>query len=1261
MIFVFDVIKDMDVSRLVLPNGSEANSTALVGRSRLKFLEETNRVSLSARDFGQELGRSSLQLIRSGAVGYRGDVACEEEEEELEESVDEWDTSSWSCREIQKACEVLIAASSQGTALRREKARGMLAVLTRRHREAYDYVQANLENLVNHALPSAVYGLDDAALNLAPLLEDLSAEFARQLCEVNTIRRIVNLLLVEPTAAIVLIQAQVRLRFFSKRQAQRLARRFELSFLVERWRKRSTLLLRAGISAKKREDVALALRCHIVVLENICTSTTKQAKQQLCAQGRGTTALVCAATKDKRYLRLLLFMSKVPSIVRHLLSANVAGLCVAALADSKDAEAALGVLEALALSTLKASTNSDDLLRVSPEDACELLIRPQRVAAVLKLLDRPRCLLGAVRFAHHCAATCDRGADVVLQEVLAFGGRPLERIILDGIGSKRDKLPGFASVELFAQLAARPAHRTSLELSGAQTMLEPYLATLDARSPAFLRALAAILFISQEGTMLFREVNEKAEEDEIVRTTLMRMLLRDSAKETTRALHRLGAARPLVEFLCQPKRGPTFAYQLQRRVRCVHCIALHRLFLHGMSTSFSRALAEAGGQPLLQFASAGAQAGIKELDKKDVAPLEDIPVILAATEAAFKTLSLFASADLDGQRTTALTTNNPVPDKVQLALLRDKRPDNLRKTCLQALGEQSTSLRQAVADHLLSTSALRDIVKVLGRAPTNNDDSTDVVAAAASVLASAAPSPLSERLWSMDAEPMASDASSYEAAEEMGLCTLRRKTLSKLLENVSIDSPIQLCAAASGALAKLGCTPRGSEALRASGAVRSMAMLSPRRPVLSQSVVDAVLAEVPVKALVDEDKSAPDYDIRLNTCRLLRLPVAWYELAAAMSVSPAACRALLETGIVARAIDRFCLATDKPKIDELIRISVAALVARISENAARSHELKAHTGQLHETSLVRLSHGLSAMLVLPDRRSKYYATWAVASLCDVNVAAAVPRFLAHIPQLVEELLCLSLPQTRMCHVLVALRAVLRYPFPDSHKLVAPDDKLGRIMARLKHCAVLTVPDKEKDDGRAPIDRLARSLLILLSDVSSRIPASSQRRTKSVVGPTQEKETVETEQELQEATIIEISPSEAKSAPAKIFKKQTILLPAPMKKKKRAKSKYPKVDTTTRPDLAATRPFLEAPLAFPPTPTLLSDSFTSSQKTKKKSSMLIDPVFGDPPVLVGPEDDGEERRLDRGQRYEFPCINDKIPAVTFENIHEIVSRRRRSGR
>lgn len=1355
----------MDIAQLVLPGENVESSTAARGRARLKYLQDTHSVSSldETRIFARDLGRDSLQLKRCVEVGYRAvrrtrhaheesdcddDVQLDERERIIAKSIDldakdseaqmmdmDWDTSLWSLRQIEKGCDVLIcecrrAERSPAGVRRRDFAQRMLARLIDRHLEARAYMERELENVVKHALPNPVYGLDDEALNLAPLLASLTT-FAAPLVEMNTVRRLVHLLLIEPNLAARLIQTHVRLRFMlnptkwkamtatngdmcwleghtrASMRLKWLARCLDLCSLLEQWRtsrwlRRGTPLDEDGVvpGCSRRAMLTAAFRSYVGLLETLCSKTHKlydtARRQVVCTDGRGITALLCLATKTDdpqvrlAVLRLLLLLSPVPSTLKHMLTTHVVQFCAHALNDEPGIRyLALDVLQALALSTCTAcrpssakrahdthettshrenetSASSSSRPALSADHVCALLVQPRWLGLVLSLLEErdERLFVGAIRFAQRCAATCASALSIVTRETLTHGGRPLERIVLDGIGAPLWRLgnplmhPGFASLELLAQLTSDPVSRTLIENGGAPGMLEPLLSCRDANSPAFLRALAVCVLLSQSGTVdtvmpgsmndvwsvdarQLEKRDEGKELSEIVRRCLMRILLRPSedAVSSCAVLLRLNAAPALVEFLCCPRR-PTHAYDLPQCALYVHCVALHRIFLHGRPTALPRTMLEhAGGDGLLRFAALGVQANFfVEADDASTGSAEaEVNIRIVSLEASLKLLSLAATVDIEQFYHQEYSRQWTRQDD------RDRQSDVSRlEARLGALGERAVTLdggrrnpRHAVVELLLTTSALGDLNAILSRAPSHRADAGEasVVAAAAGVLAAASPTPIhfSDRLWSMATEPGVTLAASCAAAEDLGLSAMRARATLALVANLSRDSPLETCAAACAALAKLGCTPQGAEALCLSGAVRAMAALAPRHPI-TQNDVDAVLAEEPVASL--DDLSTPLVRDRIETCRFVRLPVAWFELAAAIAISPSGARQLLQTSIVRRCLDRFSAVTHKPRIDALVRVRVAALIAQIADKAARSQELKSHTGRIHEMALAsrRLVPGLVAML--DDRYAAYEASHAIAVLCTVNVAAAVPIFVeaGAIDRLVDMLLSKQTNHPLLRNILVTLRACFRLPSHDKLPMIFKE-RSDDAVDSLKRIAVLGIPDRGEVDQQ-PIDHLARSILIALS---CHKPSSEDAQTPDPQLVAKEKHDVG-------------EPQVAKRTP----------LPAPAPRRSNQKTAYRSkmyhtVALSSRPDLAATRPpprVKQAPALGPALPPP-ARRCQPKDPIPNPCSLLVDPVFSDP---VARNQSGA--RLDRAKvAFDFSCFNGNVPAVTFENIHEIVSRRR----
>ncbi|KAH8066179.1 hypothetical protein JL722_595 [Aureococcus anophagefferens] len=194
----------------------------------------------------------------------------------------------------------------------------------------------------------------------------------------------------------------------------------------------------------------------------------ERTRHEVCGKkGEGITGLVCIARlhgddeKRCKALRILLLVASVPLLARCVLHGNATGLCVSLLnvrEPLKVRRLALDVLQAASLSVLtccrqpatapaspvpeKAARPGDRGDEAFHEpcgevDAVRELARPGWLAVVLELLNgRDEALfLGAVRFCQRCAASCEGAMRHVLKEVLAFGGRPLERAIVGGLAS----------------------------------------------------------------------------------------------------------------------------------------------------------------------------------------------------------------------------------------------------------------------------------------------------------------------------------------------------------------------------------------------------------------------------------------------------------------------------------------------------------------------------------------------------------------------------------------------------------------------------------------------------------------------------------------------------------------------------------------------------------------------------------------------------------------------------------------------------------
>ena len=125
---------------------------------------------------------------------------------------------------------------------------------------------------------------------------------------------------------------------------------------------------------------------------------------------------------------------------------------------------------------------------VEAEEVGALLGKKRVVASVMELLgERDEALfLGSIRFAQRVANGGFQAYRGALDEVLAYGGRPLERLVLGGLAATtarggRGAPAGPAALELLAALCARPAGRQGLRAARVELMVAPLLSSGDRR------------------------------------------------------------------------------------------------------------------------------------------------------------------------------------------------------------------------------------------------------------------------------------------------------------------------------------------------------------------------------------------------------------------------------------------------------------------------------------------------------------------------------------------------------------------------------------------------------------------------------------------------------------------------------------------------------------------------------------------------------------------------------------------------------------
>ncbi|KAK7249836.1 hypothetical protein SO694_00005147 [Aureococcus anophagefferens] len=835
-------------------------------------------------------------------------------------------------------------------------------------------------------------------------------------------------------------------------------------------------------------------------------------------------------------------------------------------------------------------------------DAVRELARPGWLAVVLELLNgRDEALfLGAVRFCQRCAASCEGAMRHVLKEVLAFGGRPLERAIVGGLASGPNRGGRARARGLRAQLTTFPPGRMGLVAARVEDMLAPLLASGDPTQPAFLRSLIVLLYASRVGrspVVLPGALGDECVADQDSRSYRRLQKGRRRDKPSTPAdahkrdaatltdhcrgafealcgasdddvaasglvLAKLKAAMPIFQFLCQPKKQ-SFLYELERRARYAHCVVLRRLF--GAAPPLPRMLFDCGADALLRFCSFAVQAGFNEIEDGDVKHLSasDRRLHYFAVESMLLTLSCaanvkdegFVDCGLDADRAEKRRLNALRDDRAGRGLRRrggissaltgsdarelrddardddDERDDGAQLISVASTTSQTTSAslleapvapRNLVAQMLLSTSTLGDVLGLARRVPTSEIVAIDalaaaeakVVSAAAAFVAAAAPVPFPDKLHDLKYEPAVGEDAGYAAAE-VTLRPLRAQAVDPLRASLSVDAPLECRAAACGALAKLGATPAGADELHARGVIRgvirALSRLAPRRPV-TQAAVDKVIRSVPRSAIIDGDHSATLH-LDLETCRLVRLPVAWYEFAASAALSPGACHAMLEARVVLRCVERFSFDTDKPPLDWAIRSTVALLIARMTTTASTTAKLKAFGGKIHELVLnkkYKLAPYLIQMLSAESTSgaTKYNAAFAVAALCSANVAAAAPCLVEQgiLPALVGLLLEPKTKHPLLRHVLVALRAILRFPGGDYGWLLAKSEARNRsgktVLDRLRQIAIdLRLLNHQRlVRGRPALNDLARDLLSAMhGDLEKTSKSDRARERRGALG------------------------------------------------------------------------------------------------------------------------------------------------------------------
>ena len=742
---------------------------------------------------------------------------------------------------------------------------------------------------------------------------------------------------------------------------------------------------------------------------------------------------------------------------------------------------------------------------VEAEEVGALLGKKRVVASVMELLgERDEALfLGSIRFAQRVANGGFQAYRGALDEVLAYGGRPLERLVLGGLAATtarggRGAPAGPAALELLAALCARPAGRQGLRAARVELMVAPLLSSGDPTSPPYLRSLYVLLAAARSGPAtevvlpgaLGDDVDPQADSRFVpdapdpslamtrhVRAAFVALSLRsdDEVAATCLELARLGAARGCREFLCRP-REKGFPYALARKARAAHLVVLHRLL--NSAEPLPEELLKRDATAVVRFLALGVQAGFHDVEDGQVLtlPPKDQALHHLALESALRALACAAAAGSASEGDTVAAAIGAVQRRDAAAAdddggggADDDDDDMLAEEdprISDALLEPHRGARALVARFLLGTSLLGDVLGLVRRAPSADVAALDALAgaearvagAACALVAAAAPVAVVDLAASLREEPPVAEEESYVAAETT-LRPLREAALPGLQVCLAHEAPYECRAAACAALARLAATPAGARWSR--DVARALGRLAPPGPV-SQKHCDEVLYKRPWAAMATADASATQ-GRDVDACRFLRLPVSWFAGAAALALHERGAKALLEHHVVQRCAERFGVTTDRPGVDRAIRAHVALVVARVAVCGEQPNALGpfAHVciGLLqHERhglapGLAKMVAGAPkppprAMVVRPAPPGDagcYNATLCVAALCSANVAAAGPLLrkegiLRHLRALILE------PRTGqplLRQALVALRAVLRVPGSDAARMLTASKKRGR--------------------------------------------------------------------------------------------------------------------------------------------------------------------------------------------------------------------------
>ena len=128
----------------------------------------------------------------------------------------DWDTTSWTQEEIEAGCETLIMVFQKGDSndAYEEQALKMLEKLMHRHKFAVAFMRKNIETLLSKAVSRRLNrGRTGGVLPLLNVLNICTSRFSAELSTFNAVGRMIEMLILEPKLAAVLIQHTYRVHY----------------------------------------------------------------------------------------------------------------------------------------------------------------------------------------------------------------------------------------------------------------------------------------------------------------------------------------------------------------------------------------------------------------------------------------------------------------------------------------------------------------------------------------------------------------------------------------------------------------------------------------------------------------------------------------------------------------------------------------------------------------------------------------------------------------------------------------------------------------------------------------------------------------------------------------------------------------------------------------------------------------------------------------------------------------------------------------